>query len=92
MFTATDGGIYTLDSCGSGFDTYIHVYNRTGPAITNRPSSPVATCDDCGPCGLRTVLTVNLDPGNYWYVQCFLSVLRVQLVNTVRKYSTYPCL
>lgn len=68
MFTATDGGIYTLNSCGSGFDTYIHVYNRTGSAITDRPSSPVATCDDCGPCGLRTVLTVNLSPGNYWYV------------------------
>lgn len=26
------------------------------------------TCDDCGPCGLRTVLSVALNPGSYWVV------------------------
>jgi len=66
QFTATSTGRYTFDSCGSGYDTYIHVYNR---GASNVRGSLVGTCDDCGPCGLRTVLAVNLVGGRpYWVV------------------------
>ena len=30
--------------------------------------SQVASCDDCGPCGVQTVLTANLGAGWYWLV------------------------
>ena len=47
---------------------YIHIYNRNGTSAITDVGSQVATCDDCGPCGLQTVLSVQLTAGNYWYV------------------------
>ena len=49
----------TFDSCNSAFDTYLRVYNED-------MSVEIAECDDCGPCGTKSVLTVeNLENGNY---------------------------
>jgi hypothetical protein len=50
----------TLDSCGSGFDTYLRVFAADG--------TQVCFCDDCGPCGLQTILDCALDAGEYLVV------------------------
>lgn len=63
-FTAPNTGLYTFNSCGSSYDTWIHIYSRIG---TTGIGNQVATCDDCGPCGLQTVLSVSLTSGLYWY-------------------------
>ena len=48
----------TFDSCTSGFDTYLYFQTSSG--------STIFSCDDCGDCGSRTILTVyNVDPGDY---------------------------
>ena len=47
-----------FDSCASSFDTYLRVY-------TADLRTEVAACDDCGPCGVQTVLTVRLEAGSY---------------------------
>jgi hypothetical protein len=46
-FVAPVTGIYTFDTCGSSYDTYVHLYNRSGDDFLG---APVATCDDCGEC------------------------------------------
>jgi len=48
-----------LDSCGSSFDTYIRVF------AGSINGGQVCSCDDCGPCGLRTVLECTLSAGAY---------------------------
>eukprot|EP00036_Acanthoecidae_sp_10tr_P004138 CAMPEP_0182939512 /NCGR_PEP_ID=MMETSP0105_2-20130417/45742_1 /TAXON_ID=81532 ORGANISM="Acanthoeca-like sp., Strain 10tr" /NCGR_SAMPLE_ID=MMETSP0105_2 /ASSEMBLY_ACC=CAM_ASM_000205 /LENGTH=582 /DNA_ID=CAMNT_0025078919 /DNA_START=95 /DNA_END=1843 /DNA_ORIENTATION=+ len=48
----------TFDSCSSGFDTVLRLYNAD---LTQQ----LAFCDDCGPCGLRSVMPVMLEPGTY---------------------------
>ena len=35
---------------------------------TTGVGSQVSTCDDCGPCGVQTVLTTQLTSGDYWLV------------------------
>ena len=50
---------WTFNSCGSGYDTWLRVYQG---------SSSRASCDDCGPCGTRTVLTASLAAGSYYFV------------------------
>lgn len=47
---------------------WIHVYNRTSNTVPAGVGGQVATCDDCGPCGLQTVLDVELTVGEYWCV------------------------
>jgi hypothetical protein len=49
----------TLDSCNSSYDTWLGIHHDTidGPTA--------CSCDDCGGCGLQTVLTCTLLPGNY---------------------------
>jgi hypothetical protein len=49
----------TLDSCTSSYDTWLGIHHDTidGPTA--------CSCDDCGGCGLQTVLTCTLLPGNY---------------------------
>eukprot|EP00037_Helgoeca_nana_P027609 m.316925 g.316925 ORF g.316925 m.316925 type:complete len:2014 (-) comp27552_c0_seq1:55-6096(-) len=54
-------GQYTLDSCGSAFDTWLRVF-------TEDMSTQVASCDDCGPCGTRSVLTMDLTAGEKYVV------------------------
>lgn len=44
-FSATTAGSYTFNTCGSSYDSYVHVYRRTG---SNTRTSLVASCDDCG--------------------------------------------
>jgi len=58
-FCPNSTGTYTFATCGSDFDTYLHVY-------TVGLQYQVASCDDCGPCGLQTVLSTHLDAG-----QCY---------------------
>ena len=74
-FQAPVSGSYTFNSCGSSYDTYLHIFNRTG---TSQRTSLVTQCDDCGPCGTRTVLTVDLMAGPYFvYVNCVMPSLCV---------------
>eukprot|EP00037_Helgoeca_nana_P022721 m.233565 g.233565 ORF g.233565 m.233565 type:complete len:631 (-) comp26095_c0_seq1:177-2069(-) len=63
-FTAPTWGTgeYVISTCGSTFDTYLHVYSRSG----QRLGHAVDACDDCGPCNTSAVLTVSLIPGDYW--------------------------
>jgi hypothetical protein len=64
-FNVTTLGRYSFSSCGSAFDTYLNIYQRTSTGLTL--GALVARCDDCGPCGYRTVLqNVVLDVGSYW--------------------------
>eukprot|EP01043_Picozoa_sp_COSAG02_P006470 COSAG02_NODE_184_length_30545_cov_128.634402_15_plen_909_part_00 len=52
----------TFDSCASGFDTYLRIYNED-------MSEEVAGCDDCGTCGTRSILSNTvLNKGNYHLV------------------------
>jgi hypothetical protein len=65
-FSAPFSGSYTLNSCGSAYDTHIHVYQAPTMATNSTVlGNLVASCDDCGPCGLRTVLTQILPAGEY---------------------------
>ena len=50
-----------FDSCDSTFDTWLRVFD---PSL----STELAGCDDCGPCGTRTVLEAQLPPGDYNFV------------------------
>ena len=52
-----DARIVQFDSCGSGFDTYLRVFS---PDL----DSEITGCDDCGPCGTRTVLDADLAAGD----------------------------
>lgn len=62
--TAPRDGNYTFDTCGSSFDTWVHVYTR----IADTVGTEVSSCDDCGPCGEFTVLDASLTAGEYWVV------------------------
>jgi len=65
--TPNTSGTYTLDTCESGYDTWIHVVRGPVPTSLSESQSAsqniVQSCDDCGPCGYRTVLTVSLQAG-----------------------------
>ena len=57
-FEVITAGRLTFDSCGSDYDTWLRVHDSA--------HQEVASCDDCGPCGTRTVLnTAVLQPGSY---------------------------
>eukprot|EP00036_Acanthoecidae_sp_10tr_P009420 CAMPEP_0182916104 /NCGR_PEP_ID=MMETSP0105_2-20130417/746_1 /TAXON_ID=81532 ORGANISM="Acanthoeca-like sp., Strain 10tr" /NCGR_SAMPLE_ID=MMETSP0105_2 /ASSEMBLY_ACC=CAM_ASM_000205 /LENGTH=412 /DNA_ID=CAMNT_0025053033 /DNA_START=120 /DNA_END=1358 /DNA_ORIENTATION=- len=64
LFTAPASGQYNFNTCGSAYDTWIHLYRRSGAAR----GAQVSSCDDCGPCGVRTVLSVRLSAGQYYLV------------------------
>lgn len=51
-------GMIQFDSCGSTFDTWIRV-------MSHHMSQEIASCDDCGPCGIQSVVEVELEPGDY---------------------------
>jgi hypothetical protein len=48
----------TFDSCESEFDTYLRIFDV---GFTEE----ITACDDCGPCGLQTVLNTALEVGQY---------------------------
>ena len=51
--------VVQISTCGSNFDTYLYFWDSDGDLIQS--------CDDCGSCGLSTVLTFdNLDTGSYY--------------------------
>ena len=53
-----DAGMLRFDSCNSSFDTWLRLYDaETGDRL--------ASCDDCGGCGVRTVLTAPSDLGRW---------------------------
>ena len=61
--TLSNGPQYiTIVSCGSDYDTYLYLYDDNGDIVDS--------CDDCGSCGLRTVLEIDnqLDDGDYTLV------------------------
>ena len=51
-------GFVQFDSCESDFDTYLRVFNSD-------LTSEITGCDDCGPCGVQTVLDAQLSAGEY---------------------------
>lgn len=53
--------IVTFDSCGSTFDTILRVYDQNF-------TQQITVCDDCGPCGLKAVMSALLEPGDYMLV------------------------
>lgn len=56
--TLTQSTVVRLSTCGSNYDTYLRVYNLD-------MTQQLHYCDDCGPCGLQTVLDTQLDAGDY---------------------------
>eukprot|EP00041_Stephanoeca_diplocostata_P024250 m.608435 g.608435 ORF g.608435 m.608435 type:complete len:633 (-) comp22486_c0_seq3:1402-3300(-) len=48
----------TFDSCASSLDTFLHLYN-------NPMTQQLTYCDDCGPCGLKSVLSTVVSAGIY---------------------------
>ena len=58
---ATAGAGYQLSTCGSGFDTWLRVFDVNGVEVEGG--------DDDGPCGTRTILDVaGLPAGEYFLV------------------------
>jgi hypothetical protein len=57
-FTLDEDQAVEFDTCDSSFDTWVRVY--TADLVTE-----VAGCDDCGPCGSRSVLVAVLAAGDY---------------------------
>ena len=62
-FCTSVAGPYTFSSCGSSFDTYVRIYDR-------HLRHQISGCDDCGSCGLQTVLTHTLEADT-----CYVIVL-----------------
>eukprot|EP00041_Stephanoeca_diplocostata_P022689 m.543534 g.543534 ORF g.543534 m.543534 type:complete len:856 (+) comp22130_c0_seq2:292-2859(+) len=60
-FVAPVTGSYILNSCGSAFDTWLRVFSAD-------LSTEIAECDDCGPCGSRSVLSTVLAAGTAYNV------------------------
>ena len=56
-FTVQTAGIVQFDSCASSYDTWLRVF-------ATDMSTELHSCDDCGPCGTRTVLDAHLDAGD----------------------------
>ena len=53
-----DYPVVRLDTCNSSFDTYLYFWDDSGTLIKE--------CDDCGSCGVRTILNIkNLTSGVY---------------------------
>eukprot|EP00037_Helgoeca_nana_P012305 m.111533 g.111533 ORF g.111533 m.111533 type:complete len:665 (-) comp21372_c0_seq7:914-2908(-) len=65
VLVAPVNGVYTMSTCGSSYDTYVYVYTRLGNGSVGEA---VARCDDCGPCGLQSVLSTALTSGTFWIV------------------------
>ena len=57
-FTVTEPQVYQFDSCDSSYDTYLRVYALD-------LDEQIQGCDDCGDCGLQTVLDTILLAGDY---------------------------
>ena len=59
FYLLEDEDIVVLDTCNSSYDTYLYLYDEFGYELSR--------CDDCGSCGVRTVLTLyNVDAGSYY--------------------------
>ena len=56
-FTVTETAVYQFDSCDSSYDTWLRVFSSD-------MATQIHSCDDCGPCGTRTVLDAQLEPGD----------------------------
>ena len=59
--TIDEQTVATIDTCGSSYDTYIRIYDE-------HLTTEITACDDCGPCGVQTVLDAILDAGVYMVV------------------------
>ena len=47
-----------MDSCDSSYDTYLRIFDE-------QLGQEYSGCDDCGACGLQTVLDAELEAGSY---------------------------
>ena len=56
-FTVATAGVHTFNSCDSTYDTWLRVF-------ATDMTTELSSCDDCGPCGTRTVLEANLAVGD----------------------------
>jgi hypothetical protein len=61
-------GEYLFDTCGSEFDTYLLIFEKTGSNPGINVGEQIASCDGCGNCGSQAQLAVLLTPGAYWVV------------------------
>ena len=57
-FTMDREGFVQFDSCESSYDTFLRV-------LSDSLAAEIDGCDDCGNCGLQTVLDSNLPAGDY---------------------------
>jgi hypothetical protein len=59
-------GSHIVGAINRGFDCrYVYVYTRLENGSVGEA---VARCDDCGPCGLQSVLSTALTSGTFWIV------------------------
>ena len=61
-FTAANDGVYTFDTCGSGYDTALELFTGTCAALVS------IGCNDDS-CTLQSRLTWSLTPGDVLYVR-----------------------
>merc|ERR1711976_244059 len=55
------GNSFQFSTCGSSFDTFVRIFDSDWNEIEG--------CDDCGDCGLQTILEVpDLEVGDYYVV------------------------
>eukprot|EP00036_Acanthoecidae_sp_10tr_P018866 CAMPEP_0206311872 /NCGR_PEP_ID=MMETSP0106_2-20121207/13693_1 /ASSEMBLY_ACC=CAM_ASM_000206 /TAXON_ID=81532 /ORGANISM="Acanthoeca-like sp., Strain 10tr" /LENGTH=981 /DNA_ID=CAMNT_0053743145 /DNA_START=151 /DNA_END=3096 /DNA_ORIENTATION=+ len=64
-FEAPADGMYTFSTCAAEFDSRVQIFEMVGDIHVG---AAVASCDDCGPCGIYATLAVNLTEGTYWVV------------------------
>jgi len=61
MFALGQDSTVEISTCGSSYDTILRVFDIDG-------QEEICACDDCGDCGLQTVLECELTPGPYLIV------------------------
>jgi hypothetical protein len=61
MFALGQDSNVEISTCGSSYDTILRVFDING-------QEELCVCDDCGDCGLQTVLECELTPGPYLIV------------------------
>jgi hypothetical protein len=66
-YTATQTGTLQVDTCGSGYDTKLAVYD--GCACPVSDFNLLGCQDDTSPCGLQSVVQVNVTAGNCYKIR-----------------------
>ena len=68
-FYAESTGQYVFDTCGSAYNTFIHIFDDSGHNATSAPGATVVQCDACGiSCTSRARAVVPLEGGQWYFV------------------------